>query len=56
MRAGTEGDCPPEAAVVLCVDERTAIQALDRTAPVLPLMPDTVTAGLVYSCYIDVIA
>ena len=32
---------PPEAAVVLCVDEKTAIQALDRTAPVLPLMPAT---------------
>ncbi len=30
---------PPEAAVVLCVDDKTAIQALDRTAPVLPLMP-----------------
>ena len=32
---------PPEAAVVLCVDEKTAIQALDRTAPILPLMPGT---------------
>ena len=30
---------PPEAAVVLCVDEKTQIQALDRTAPILPLMP-----------------
>jgi len=30
---------PPEAAVVLCVDEQSQIQALDRTAPVLPLMP-----------------
>ena len=30
---------PPEAAVVLCVDEKTGVQALDRTAPVLPLMP-----------------
>ena len=30
---------PPEAAVVLCVDEKTGIQALDRTAPILPLMP-----------------
>ena len=29
---------PPEAAVVLCVDEKSQIQALDRTAPVLPLM------------------
>lgn len=30
---------PPDAAVVLCVDEKTQVQALDRTAPVLPLMP-----------------
>ena len=30
---------PPEAAVVLCVDEKTQIQAIDRTAPILPLMP-----------------
>src|SRR4029453_3122495 len=30
---------PPECAVVLCVDEKSQIQALDRTAPVLPLMP-----------------
>ncbi len=30
---------PPDAAVVLCVDEKTQIQALDRTAPILPLMP-----------------
>ena len=30
---------PPEAAVVLCVDEKTQIQALDRTSPILPLMP-----------------
>jgi transposase len=30
---------PPEAAVVLCVDEKSQIQALDRWAPVLPLMP-----------------
>jgi transposase len=32
---------PPEAAVVLCVDEKSGVQALDRTAPVLPLMPAT---------------
>ena len=25
--------------MVLCVDEKTQIQALDRTAPVLPLLP-----------------
>src|SRR5258707_4412065 len=30
---------PPEAAVVLCVDEKSQIQALGRTAPILPLMP-----------------
>ena len=30
---------PPEAAVVLCVDEKSQIQALDRTAPILPLFP-----------------
>jgi transposase len=32
---------PPDAAVVLCVDEKTQVQALDRTAPVLPLIPGT---------------
>ena len=32
---------PPDAAVVLCVDEKTQIQALDRTSPVLPMMPGT---------------
>src|SRR5207247_44489 len=30
---------PPEAAVVLCFDEKSQIQARDRSAPVLPLMP-----------------
>jgi transposase len=30
---------PPEAALVLCVDAKTQVQALDRTAPVLPLGP-----------------
>ncbi len=30
---------PPEAAVVLCVDEKTQVQALDRTAPILPILP-----------------
>ncbi len=30
---------PPEAALVLCVDEKAQIQALDRTQPVLPMMP-----------------
>jgi hypothetical protein len=32
---------PPEAALVLCVDEKTQIQALDRTASILPLLPGT---------------
>ncbi len=30
---------PPENALVICVDEKTNIQALDRTQPVLPLKP-----------------
>src|SRR5437870_12419194 len=30
---------PPSHAVVFCVDEKTAIQALDRLDPVLPLSP-----------------
>jgi len=30
---------PPEKALVLCVDEKAQIQALDRSAPVLPMMP-----------------
>ena len=30
---------PPEGAVVLCTDEKSQIQALDRSAPVLPMMP-----------------
>jgi transposase len=30
---------PPEHAVVLCVDEKSQVQALDRTRPILPLRP-----------------
>jgi transposase len=30
---------PPEHAVVLCVDEKSQVQALDRTQPILPLRP-----------------
>ena len=30
---------PPQKAVVLCVDEKSQIQALDRSQPVLPMMP-----------------
>ena len=32
---------PPERALVLCVDEKSQIQALDRAAPTLPLLPTT---------------
>ncbi|MGO9971342.1 MAG: IS630 family transposase [Solirubrobacteraceae bacterium] len=32
---------PPERAVVLCVDEKSQIQALDRAAPTLPMLPGT---------------
>jgi len=32
---------PPERALVLCVDEKSQIQALDRTAPTLPILPTT---------------
>jgi hypothetical protein len=34
---------PPDAAVVLCVDEKSHIQALDRTAPILPGTPERAT-------------
>ena len=30
---------PPEQAIVLCMDEKSQIQALDRTQPILPLAP-----------------
>ncbi len=30
---------PPDRALVLCVDEKSQIQALDREQPVLPMMP-----------------
>lgn len=30
---------PPDHAVVLCVDEKSQIQALDRTQPLLPMRP-----------------
>ena len=30
---------PPQHAAVFCLDEKTAIQALDRTEPILPLSP-----------------
>ncbi len=33
---------PPEHALVLCVDEKTQVQALDRTQPLLPMRPGQV--------------
>jgi transposase len=30
---------PPDHAAVFCVDEKTQVQALDRTQPILPLLP-----------------
>jgi transposase len=41
---------PPDKAIVLCVDEKSQVQALDRTAPVLPLrlgVPEKQTADYV---------
>ncbi|WP_344026432.1 IS630 family transposase, partial [Kribbella jejuensis] len=32
---------PPENALVLAVDEKSQMQAIDRTAPILPVMPTT---------------
>src|SRR6266566_3877457 len=32
---------PPERALVLCVDEKSQIQALDRSQPMLPILPGT---------------
>ena len=43
---------PPERALVLCVDEKSQIQALDRTQPLLPMRPGkpsgapTTTSGM----------
>jgi transposase len=36
---------PPEGALVLSVDEKPQIQALERTAPVLPMIPGTPERG-----------
>ncbi len=36
---------PPDRAVVLCVDEKSGTQALDRTQPVLPLAPGQAERG-----------
>ena len=36
---------PPERAVVLCVDEKSQVQALDRTQPLLPMTPGQAERG-----------
>ena len=36
---------PPDHALVFCVDEKSQIQALDRTQPLLPLQPGQVERG-----------
>ena len=36
---------PPERAIVLCVDEKSGTQALDRTQPVLPMAPARTERG-----------
>jgi transposase len=36
---------PPERAVVLCVDEKSQVQALDRTQPTLPMTPGQAERG-----------
>ena len=36
---------PPDRAVVLCVDEKSGTQALDRTQPVLPMTPGQAERG-----------
>jgi transposase len=36
---------PPDRALVLCVDEKSQIQALDREQPVLPMMPGVAEPG-----------
>ncbi len=42
QRCATSSACyvnPPDKAIVLSVDEKSQIQALDRTQPILPLRP-----------------
>src|ERR1700754_1317065 len=41
---------PPDKAVVLCVDEKSQVQALDRTAPILPIMPGVPEKATRRSC------
>jgi transposase len=50
---------PPERAIVLCLDEKTGIQALDRTQPSLPMLagsPATATHDYVRNGTIDLFA
>ena len=37
---------PPDHAVVFCVDEKSQIQALDRTQPLLPMQPGQLERGI----------
>ncbi len=37
---------PPQSAVVLCVDEKSQCQALERSQPSLPMTPTTSTPFL----------
>jgi hypothetical protein len=41
---------PPEAALVLCVDEKTQVQALNRTAPTFPVRPGCRSARAMITC------
>lgn len=41
---------PPEAAVVLCVDEKSQVQALQRSQPALPMMPGSPNAAPTTTC------
>ena len=41
---------PPDGALVPCVDEKTQVQALDRTAPVLPLAPGSPSGAPMTTC------
>ena len=36
---------PPDRAIVLCVDEKSQMQALDRTQPLLPMKPGQIERG-----------
>ena len=41
---------PPDRALVLCVDEKSQIQAPDRTQPLLPLRPGQIARRSGISC------